>query len=152
VPDEVLEFIAHRVQSNIRELEGSLTRVLAYAMEYQRPITVDVAAAALKEVMLDVARPTNRPDTILAAVARYYGVTADALRGKARDKKIVGPRQVAMYLLREDAKLSLPDIGAQLGGRDHTTVLHGVRAVQQELDRDGPVRNDLKGVRDAMRE
>ena len=151
VPDEVLEYVAHRIQSNIRELEGSLTRILAYAQLHERPVTVELAAEALKDVLLDGARPVIQPEAIVQAVSRYYGVTPEALRGKARDKKIVTPRQVAMYLLREDAKLSLPDIGAVLGGRDHTTVLHGVRAVQHEIDREGPVRADLKGIRESYR-
>ena len=151
VPAEVLEFIASKVQSNIRELEGSLNRVLAYASLHRQPIDVALAAAALHEVLADNTRPAVSPDTILQAVVRYYGVDLEALRGKVRERKIVVPRQVAMYLLREDARMSLPEIGQALGGRDHSTVLHGFRSVQADLQSDSRLRGDVKGVRDLLR-
>jgi len=150
VAADVLEFIANKVQSNIRELEGSLNRVLAYATLHRQPVSVELAAAALQEVLADT-RPAVSAEAILQAVGRYYGVSLEDLRGKARDRKVVVPRQVAMYLLREEARLSLPEIGHRLGGRDHSTVLHGVRAVQREVESDARLRGDVRGVRDLLR-
>jgi chromosomal replication initiator protein len=152
VPLEVLTYIAHKVQSNIRELEGTLNRVVAHAALSQQPITPESAAAALADVMADTARRAVRPESVLEAVTRYYNVTLQDLEGKARDKRVVVPRQVAMYLLREETSLSLPEIGARLGGRDHTTVLHGVQKVAGELDRDGRLRTDVRAVRDLLYE
>ncbi len=151
VPPEVLEFIANKVQSNIRELEGTLNRVLAYATLHRQPIDIELAATALHEVLTADPRPSLGPDAILPAVARYFGVSLDDLKGKVRERKIVVPRQVAMYLLREDARLSLPEIGQVLGGRDHSTVLHGVRTIQADLDADSRLRGDVKGVRDLLK-
>ncbi len=150
VPPAVLELIASKVQSNIRELEGSLNRVIAYARLHQQPIDLELAARALHEVLADT-RPAVSAEAILQAVARYYGVSLDDLRGKVRERKVVVPRQVAMYLLREEARLSLPEIGHLLGGRDHSTVLHGYRAVQAELETDTRLRGDVKGVRELLR-
>jgi chromosomal replication initiator protein len=150
VPDDVVDFIAHKVQSNIRELEGSLNRVTAYATLHQRPLSVELAAAALADLVAPT-RTTHKPDSILDAVARYYGVELAELRGKARNQKIVTPRHLAMYLLREDARLSLPQIGALLGGRDHTSVIHACEKVTAEIERDGAARNDARAVRESLR-
>jgi len=152
VPPEVLAYIAHKVQSNIRELEGTLNRVVAHAALNQQPVTYESAVAALKDVMVDATRRAVRPESVLEAVTRYYNVSLEDLRSKARDKRVVGPRQVAMYLLREETSLSLSDIGALLGGRDHTTVLHGCEKVSGELDRDGRLRTDVRAVRDLLYE
>jgi chromosomal replication initiator protein len=151
VPQEVLEFIAHKVQSNIRELEGSLNRILAYARLHDRPVTLELATEALRELVAEERRPSVRPDAVLRVVSRYYGVSLDDLRGKARDRKIVGPRQLAMYLLREDVRLSLPEIGALLGGRDHSTVLHGYEKIRQEVEAEGSVRAELRALRELLR-
>jgi chromosomal replication initiator protein len=150
VKSEVIDFIAQKVQSNIRELEGSLNRLLAHAHHLGQLPTIDLASTVLR----DLASPTaeaNRasPDTVLQAVVRYFGVTLDDLRGKARHKEIVMPRQVAMYVLREDTRLSTPEIGKLLN-RDHTTVLHGVNLVANEVARNGPARAALRGVREVL--
>ncbi len=150
MPQDVLEFIAHKVQSNIRELEGSLNRVLAYARLQRAPVTLDLAAEALKTVLGDSSRPQARPEAILQAVARHFGVSLEDLRGHHRDKKVVVPRQIAMYLLREDARLSLPEIGQMLGGRDHSTVMHGCEKVRAEVQAEGRVKDDIQAVREAL--
>jgi chromosomal replication initiator protein len=150
VPSEVLHFIAEKVQSNIRELEGSLNRLLAHARHMQQPVTVELAARALR----DLVSPGQTghvvtPTAILFAVGRYFGVNADELKGKSRHKQIVVPRQIAMYLLREDAHLSTPDIGRLLN-RDHTTVLHALKQVVNDIARDGPHRATVRGVREVI--
>jgi chromosomal replication initiator protein len=150
VPSEVLEFIAHKVQSNIRELEGSLNRVMAYANLHQRELSVELAAQALQDLVAPP-RTSHGPESILAAVARYYGVELAELRGRARNQKIVTPRHLAMYLLREDARLSLPQIGALLGGRDHTSVMHACEKVSAEVGRQGAAHNDARAVRELLR-
>ncbi|MBV8716612.1 MAG: chromosomal replication initiator protein DnaA [Chloroflexi bacterium] len=150
VPSDVLDFIAEKVQSNIRELEGSLNRLLAHARHMQQPVTVELAARALRDLVAP--GPSGRnvtPAAILFAVGRYYGVNSDELKGKSRHKHVVGPRQIAMYLLREDAHLSTPDIGRLLN-RDHTTVLHGVKLISGDIARDGPSRAAIRGVREVI--
>jgi chromosomal replication initiator protein len=147
VPSDVIDFIAQKVQSNIRELEGSLNRLFAYARHLQKPVTVELAAQALHDLVAP--GPSGRgatPLAIMTAVARYFGIKADDLKGKARHKQIVGPRQVAMYLLREDGHLSTPEVGRLLN-RDHTTVLHGMKQIANDIARDGPSRGAVRGVR-----
>jgi chromosomal replication initiator protein len=150
VPSDVIDFVAQKVQSNIRELEGSLNRLFAYARHLQQPLTVELAAQALHDLVAP--GPSGRgatPLAILTAVARYFGIKADDLKGKARHKQIVGPRQVAMYLLREDGHLSTPEVGRLLN-RDHTTVLHGMKQVANDIARDGPSRAAVRGVREVV--
>jgi chromosomal replication initiator protein len=150
VPSDVIDFIAQKVQSNIRELEGSLNRLFAYARHLQKPVTVELAAQALHDLVAP--GPSGRgatPLAILTAVARYFGIKADDLKGKARHKQIVGPRQVAMYLLREDGHLSTPEVGRLLN-RDHTTVLYGMKQIANDIARDGPSRAAVRGVREVV--
>jgi chromosomal replication initiator protein len=150
VPSEVLDFIAEKVQSNIRELEGSLNRLLAHARHMQQPVTVSLAAKVLHDLVAP--GPSGRgatPSAILLAVARYYGVKADDLKARSRRKQIVEPRQIAMYLLREDGHLSTPDVGRVLN-RDHTTVLHGLKQVANDIARDGPSRASVRGIREIV--
>lgn len=147
VPSDVLDFIAQKVQSNIRELEGSLNRLLAHARHMQQPVTVELAARALHDLVAP--GPSGRtltPTSILFAVGRYYGVNPDELKEKSRHKRIVIPRQIAMYLLREDGHLSTPDIGRLLN-RDHTTVLHALKQIVADIARDGPSRAAIRGIR-----
>lgn len=127
IPDEVLETIARRVQSNIRELEGALNRIIAFADLSGASLNtklVDVALADLLPQHSDVA-----PEKIIELVAREWQTSVDALLGNDRSQKVSQPRQVAMYLLRR-TDVSLPQIGETLGGRDHTTVLHGIRKIE----------------------
>jgi chromosomal replication initiator protein len=150
VPSDVLDFIADKVQSNIRELEGSLNRLLAHARHMQQPVTVELAARVLHDLVAPGSTGrTVTPTAIVFAVGRYYGINADELKGKSRHKRIVGPRQMAMYLLREDAHLSTPDIGRLLN-RDHTTVLHALKQVVADIARDGPCRAAVRGIREVM--
>jgi chromosomal replication initiator protein len=150
VPSDVLDFIAQKVQSNIRELEGSLNRLLAYARHMQQPVTVALAAQALRDLVAPgPSGKTVTPKAILLAVGRYYGINSDDLKGRSRHKHIVEPRHIAMYLLRHDAHLSTPEIGRQLN-RDHTTVLHGLKQTAADIARDGPSRAAVVGVREIV--
>jgi chromosomal replication initiator protein len=150
VSSDVVNFIAQKVQSNIRELEGSLNRLLAYARHMQQPVTVEMAARALRDLVAP--GPSGHgatPNAILQAVARYFGVRVEELKGRSRHKQIVVPRQIAMFLLCEDAHLSTPDVGRLLS-RDHTTVLHGVKQINNDIARDGPSRAAVRGVREVL--
>ena len=136
LPDEVLNYIASQVDSNIRELEGALIKVVATASLRNAPITLEVAAEALKDL---VRSSQPRPTTIAAiqkAVADYFGVTVDDLLSRRRTRNITLPRQVAMYLARELTDESLPRIGQEFGGRDHTTVIHACDKIRAEQEMD----------------
>lgn len=130
VPNEVLELIAQRVQSNIRELEGALNRIIAFADLSGTHLTPDLVEVALADLL---PQKRNIPsDKILDAVAEFEGVDIKDLIGQNRSAKIARPRQIAMYLLREINETSLPQIGELLGGRDHTTVLYAIRKVAED--------------------
>lgn len=150
VPDEVVDFVAHRIQSNIRELEGSLNRVVAFANLNRQPITVDLAAAALSDILGNSRRQRISNDAIVEAVSKFYGIDLKILKGRGRSRNIVVPRQIAMYLMREETESSLMEIGNELGGRDHTTVLHGCDKIATELNTDARMRADVLAIRERL--
>lgn len=152
IPNEVIDFLAHKVQSNIRELEGSLNRVAAYAELNNMPIMPDVAAAALAELLDTTRRRRITADMIIHAVSDYYGVETRILQGRGRSRNVVVPRQVAMYLLREETECSLVDIGNLLGGRDHTTVMYGCEKIAGEINADSRLRNEVLAIREKLYE
>ena len=133
VPQPVLEFMANRVVDNIRELEGALTRVTAYAALTHQPIDLDMAEDVLQDLGPAHAAVPISPGRILAATAESFGVSITDLEGPSRRQPLARARQVAMYLCRELTDLSLPKIGALFGGRDHTTILHGVNTVANAI-------------------
>jgi chromosomal replication initiator protein len=150
VPDEVVDFVAHRIQSNIRELEGSLNRVVAFANLNRQPITVDLAAAALSDILGNSRRQRISNDAIVEAVSKFYGIDLKILKGRGRSRNIVVPRQIAMYLMREETESSLMEIGNELGGRDHTTVLHGCDKIATEINTDTRLRADVLAIRERL--
>jgi chromosomal replication initiator protein len=150
VSSDVLEFIARKVVSNIRELEGALNRVVAYASMGAMPIGIELAQAVLSNVLYNPKKRLVTPEKIARAVAEYYGVDMEALRGQKRDKAIVVPRQIAMFLMREETDVSLLRIGAELGGRDHSTVLHACDKINREVAINDDMRRDLAAVRELI--
>ena len=143
IPDDVLRFIAEHVRSSVRELEGSIIKLLAYASLKHREITIDVAREALRDKLRAGDTPagngsTLNTETIQQLVAREWGVTPEGLRSKTRTKALTTPRQVAMYFMRELLSLQLVEIGAAFGGRDHSTVIHSLERVAGTL-REEPV-------------
>src|SRR5215203_2911979 len=141
IPEDVIRFIAEHVRSNVRELEGSIIKLLAYASLKHRDITVDVAREALRDKLRpgEAAGPAVaglNSDTIQQAVAKEWGVTTEGLRSKTRTKALTAPRQVAMYLMRDLLSLQLVEIGAAFGGRDHSTVIHSLERVAATLRED----------------
>jgi chromosomal replication initiator protein len=148
VPAELIELIARRVQSNIRELEGALNRVLAYADILGHPLNAEVAASALADFL-----PRHRslsPSQIVEGVAEFYNVTVSDLIGRERSRDVALPRQVAMYLIRKETDASLPQIGDVLGGRDHTTVIYGCDKVADMVERDDTMRRQLLTLRERL--
>ena len=131
VPADVLEFIGSKISSNIRELEGALIRVTAFANLNRQPVDLNLAEIVLKDLIPDPVGPEITAKQIMEQTAVYYGVTIDDLCGGSRSRVLVTARQIAMYLCRELTDLSLPKIGQQFGGRDHTTVMHADRKVRQ---------------------
>ena len=130
-PPEVLEFIASKVSSNIRELEGALIRVTAFASLNRSPVDLGLAELVLKDLFPAEAGPEITAAEIMTTSAAYFGVTVDDLCGSSRSRVLVTARQIAMYLCRELTDLSLPKIGQAFGGRDHTTVMHADRKIRQ---------------------
>jgi len=145
LPEEVLEFIALQVKDNIRELEGALSRVVAFVDIMQMPPTVETASLALQNIL---ERTCFSPEEIIEAVAEFYNLTPMELKGNRRDKTTALARQMAMYLLREESNLSLPHIGKLLGGRDHSTVLHGCEKIARLLETDTQVNRQMTLLRE----
>jgi chromosomal replication initiator protein len=147
-PDDILGEIAERVQSNIRELEGALTRVLAYADLRGEMLTSDVVDAALADMTPHTTSVTS--DQIITAVADQFGVEEDRLLSRERSRDVAFPRQIAMYLIREETGNSLPKIGEALGGRDHTTVMYGYEKITEQLEIDDGLRRQVTALRDRL--
>jgi chromosomal replication initiator protein len=129
-PPEVMEFIATKIQSNIRELEGALIRVTAFASLNKQDVGMKLAEAVLKDLISDSDAPEITAATILAVASEYFSIPIDDLIGGSRSRALVNARQIAMYLCRELTELSLPKIGELFGGRDHTTVMHAERKIR----------------------
>ncbi len=132
-PAEVLEFIAARIESNIRELEGALIRVTAFASLNRQPVDVPLAEIVLRDLIPDSQTPEITAGTIMGVTAEFFGVTVDDLCGPGKTKALAQARQIAMYLCRELTDSSLPKIGQSFGGRDHTTVMHADKKIRKEM-------------------
>jgi chromosomal replication initiator protein len=150
LPAEFMEMIARRVQSNIRELEGALTRVVAYADLSGLPLSAQLVDSALADLL--PRRTEVQVDEVVRTVAEKFGVPIDQMLGRGRSRKVALPRQIAMYLLREEANISLPQIGETLGGRDHTTVIYGCDKIADLLERDDRLRRQVIEIREQLYE
>ncbi|MGH2484417.1 MAG: chromosomal replication initiator protein DnaA [Ktedonobacterales bacterium] len=150
VPDDVLTFLASRVQSNIRELDGSFNRLFAFSQLHNQPLTIDMAKASLANITTDAHQRRVSIAEVLAAVADYYRMSTEDLCGKQRDKHIVVPRQIAMYLMRQETDASLLEVGQALGGRDHSTVLHGYEKISREVNENTTLRKEVLAIRQQL--
>lgn len=148
IPNDMIELIARRVQSNIRELEGALTKVAAFSELSAMPITAQLIEVALADLLPH--RNDIQPEEIVRHVAERFGVTVDRILGRDRSKQVALPRQIAMYLLREEANCSLPQIGNTLGGRDHTTVMYGCDKIAELLETDDRLRRQLIEIKEGL--
>ena len=148
IPPEVIEFVAKQIQSNVRELEGALTRLLATSDMTGRPINVQFARDTLADLVGRRAHIT--PSQVIETVAKFYNISVAEMVSPARNKELVQPRQVAMYLIRQETDASLPEIGNLLGGRDHTTVLHGIERIKDRLESEEQLRREVMSVREQL--
>lgn len=148
VPADVIEFVAKQIQSNVRELEGALTRLIATSEMTGRPINVQFARDTLADLVGKRAHIT--PSQVIETVAKYYSISVPEMVSPSRNRELVQPRQVAMYLIRQETDASLPEIGGLLGGRDHTTILHGVDRVKDRLEAEEQLRRDVMSVREQL--
>ena len=147
LPSDMIDFIARKVQSNIRELDGALTRVLGYAKLMNMPLSTELANTVLQDIL------RHKPITVeqvLQIVAQYYQVDLSDLTGRSRNKEVVLPRQVAMYLLREETDASLPQIGDLLGGRDHTTVMYAHDKISEQIEADDNRRREILSIKEQI--
>ena len=151
VPDEVLQLIAGKIDSNIRELEGCLTRLVAYSDLVKEPITMDLCERALKEIFDSRRHKQITAELIMRTVSDYYGLTLEDLTGPTRRREITVPRQIAMYLTREMTGMSLPQIGIVFGGRDHTTVLHSCKTVEANTAASADVRAVVEDIKNMVK-
>jgi chromosomal replication initiator protein len=148
VPDDVMEFVARRAQNNIRELEGALNKVIAYAAMVRLPITIELATSALQDIVSRQAELTV--DQIIAAVADFYRIEKEVLIRRGRSKEVAFARQMAMYLAREETGASLPQIGEALGGRDHTTVMYGWEKIASQIEQNDRLRREMLSIREII--
>jgi len=145
VPNDIIDIIADQIQSNVRELEGALNRVLAISQLTGQPLTPEVAASALSQLLPQHSQLTA--EQIVEGVADHFSLKIPALQGRSRSRAIARPRQIAMYLIREETGASLPQIGAMLGGRDHSTILYGCDRIADLIEEDAAIRSDVIALR-----
>ena len=147
VPNEVIIYIANNIQSNIRELEGALIKVIAYSSLVDKDIDTDLAEKALKDLIVENKEPREvNIELIKDVVVDYYNLKNEDMTSKKRTQKIAFPRQIAMYLSRELTDLSLPHIGEEFGGRDHTTVIHAYNKIEEKIEEDNKFSNVIDKI------
>ncbi|MCU1690260.1 MAG: chromosomal replication initiator protein DnaA, partial [Jatrophihabitantaceae bacterium] len=150
-PPEVMEFIATKIQSNIRELEGALIRVTAFASLNRQPVDMRLTEVVLKDLVSESDRPEITAAIIMAVTAEYFQISLDDLAGQSRRRDLVVPRQISMYLCRELTDLSLPKIGQMFGGRDHTTVMHADRKIRRDMTEQHTTYNQIAELTNRIR-
>ncbi len=150
VPSEVVDYVSHKIQSNVRELEGALNKIIMMAQMNGASISMDIATQALNDAALTQRRRLITPARIVEVVAKFYNCSEKEMRGRGRSKDIVLPRQVAMYIMRQETDRSLADVGTELGGRDHTTVIHGSEKIAQEIESNDQFRREVLTIRELL--
>ena len=143
VPDDVMAYIAKNIVSNIRELEGALTRIVAYATLTNQDISLELTEKSMKDVYSENAQAPLTPDLIQEIVARHYNIRVEDIQGNKKPKNIAFPRQVSMYLCRKLLDISLPKIGDSFGGRDHTTVIHAISKIEKQMENDTELKKNI---------
>ncbi len=152
VPYDVISFVADRVSSNIRELEGALIRVVAFSSLTRSTVSLELAREVLKDIFPERSARPITVSTIQREVCKYYSISPSELTGNKRSQSIVYPRQIAMYLAREMTDLSLPRIGAEFGGRDHTTVMHATAKITKLMNADREVYNQIQSLTNTIKQ
>ena len=143
INEDVIQYIANNIKSNIRELEGAFNKVMAFAKLEQREVTLQLAEQALRDIISPDEKKIITPEYIISVVAEHFNLTPGDLSGNKRNSKVVVPRQIAMYLCRDIIDTSLKMIGKVLGNRDHTTVMHGIEKIEKELETDNNLKNTV---------
>ena len=144
IPDEVMQYIANNIKSNIRELEGALTKIVALSRLNKCDITLELAEEALKDIISPNAQREVTPDLIIQVVSDHFGLTPLDISSQKRNKEIVYPRQIVMYLCRDMTATPLQTIGRYLGGRDHTTIIHGAEKIAGDIKKDDTLKNTIE--------
>lgn len=151
ISEEAIEFIAKNITQNVRELEGALMRVMAYCELNDVLPSLEVTKSALENVLEKSQKKSIKPKKIIESVANFYDIKEKDILSSKRNKDIAVPRQIAMYLLREELHSSYPQIAKILGGRDHTTIMHGVNKINRLIKEKGPISHDIEVLRDKLR-
>lgn len=146
----VLNYLANSIASNIRELEGALNRIVAYHQLNGLPPTLESVKKILSSLTTNLQKRSLTAKDIIQTVANFYDITIDDITGKSREKKLVVPRQIIMFLMRNETKSSFPAIGTELGGRDHTTAMHAVEKIQNDYDNDEKTRREIEQIKQRM--
>ncbi len=149
VNDKVISYIAQNIQSSIRELEGALTKIIATCELTQKEINLDNASQILKGI-IDKKKQAITPELIIREITKYFGLSIEDLLGKKRMKEIVMPRQITMYFLRHEVNMSFPDIGKQMGGKDHSTIMHGCKKIESELSQNEKLKEDISSIKEML--
>lgn len=143
VPDEVISFIADQIKTNIRELEGALIRVVAYSLLEEKPISLAIAKIVLKDMVKETSK-TISIDMIQKEISSFFEISVSDIKSKKRSRNVILPRQVSMFLARKLTNLSLPEIGAAFGGKDHTTVMHSCRKIETDIEKDADLKKTIE--------
>lgn len=146
IPRDVLDYIAKKATSNIRELEGSLQKVIAYSRLHNLDINLELAETALKDFFVSTKSKRISPNDILEAVSEHFDISIEDLKSRKKNREISLPRQIAMYIIRSLTDSSLPKIGSLLGGKDHTTVMHAIDKIQKEIEYDSKIQTDIEDI------
>ena len=143
ISEDVIKYIANNIKSNIRELEGAFNKVMASAKLEKKEVTLELAEQALKDIISPDEKKVITPEYIISVVAEHFNVTVNDIIGNKRNSKIVIPRQISMYLCREITSTPLKTIGKCLGNRDHTTIMHGIDKIVNEINSDDNLKNTI---------
>ncbi len=149
-PEEAIEYIASQIQSNIRDLEGALNRVIIFCQMSHIPFSLEATRSALSGLIVPAHRKTYSVDTLLSLVAQHFGLGVADLIGKKRNKELVYPRHITMYILREELNMSFPEIGREMGGKDHSTVMHGYNKIIREMDTLPKIPSDIARIKQQL--
>ena len=150
VTEEIIDYIANNIQHNIRELEGALNRVIAHAQLNDHLPDIEMTKNVLANIIANPKKKALSPKHIIETVTSFYNLSPADLQGLSRKKEIVNPRQIAMFLMREEINSSFPSIGSELGGRDHTTAMHACEKIKDEIDGNEQLRQEVDLIRQRL--
>ena len=150
IPEEVLSYIARNIQNNIRELEGALSKIIAHCQLKNEIPSEAIAKSVLSSIVITPTKIALTSDKIISTITAFYNIKKGELLAKSRKKEVAWPRQIAMYLMRNEGKISYPTIGSELGGRDHTTAIHACDKVSREIEGDDSIRQEIEAIKQQL--